>query len=561
MSEPRLDPASPSIPTPRAVLGELAVAALAAAAATAWFFRSVVLSGFSAVPGDLADGRLLNYILEHGWLWLRGDALHRPLWQLPIFFPAGGGAFAYSDLMLSLAGPYWLARACGADPHTSFQIWHLAVGILNSLAAFALLRWGLGASRAGAVLGANLATFAASRLYQIHHAQLWPFFYPLLAVLAVAFHLRARSARGARWALAAAVAAVALQFYGAFYYAVFTLLLGGLALAVACFVRSLRPGLIARLRRDAMALGVAGCALLVLLAPLAIRYRRAEREVGRRHWKEVEPLLPRPASWIYLAPSAPLGGWTERAPIFVALPHRDEQAIGLGYLTTLLTLAGVAAGWRRPALFIASSAMAIAMLAITVYPGGITPWRLATAIVPGLSATRAMSRLGLALPLLAGAAMATLIEVSPRRFRPWLFGLALLAIAEQSVALTTFDKRVQQRWVAEIAALTDPAARAFAVSIRRPAFSPEIVQMDAMYAGLLAKRPTVNGYTGSRAPGWGGDLWLARSGRPDQRSAYEKALDDWLSAHGVARADVQWIELEPTYRRGRRYRPPRAQPH
>jgi hypothetical protein len=133
-------------------------------------------------------------------------------------------------------------------------------------------------------------------------------------------------------------------------------------------------------------------------------------------------------------------------------------------------------------------------------------------------------------------------------------------VAEQSVALTTFDKRVQQRWVAEVGALVDPAARAFAVSTRRPGFSPWIVQMDAMYAGLLVRRPTVNGYTGSLAPGWGGDLWLARSGRPDQRAAYEKALDDWLAAHAVARTDVQWIELQATYRRGRRYRPPRAEP-
>jgi hypothetical protein len=223
-----------------------------------------------------------------------------------------------------------------------------------------------------------------------------------------------------------------------------------------------------------------------------------------------------------------------------------------------LTLAGVAAGRRRPAVFIAASAMAIAMLAITVFPGGITLWRLAIALVPGLSATRAMSRLGLALPLLAGAAIATLIDRSPPRWKPWLYGLALLAVAEQSVALTTFDKRVQQRWVAEIAALVDPGARAFAVSTRRPAFSPWIVQMDAMYAGLLAHRPTVNGYTGSLPPGWDGDLWLARSGRPDQRAAYESALDGWLSAHGVARGDVQWIELEAAYRRGRRYQPPRA---
>jgi hypothetical protein len=544
--------------TPGAVPVELGVALLAAVAATLWYFRVVFTSGFALMPGDLGDTRLLNYLLEHGWLWLHRDALHRDLWGLPMFYPAGSGAFAYSDLLLTFAPPYWVARACGAGAHTSFQIWLLTVGLLDALAAYALLRWGLGASRLGAILGANLATFAASRLYQIHHAQLWPIFYPLLALLAAAFHLRAQSPARARLALGAAGLAIVLQFYGGFYYGVFALLLAALLLVVGLCSRAARPLLVARLRRDAVPIVACAALAALLLAPLTLRYLHAQREVGARAWDEIEPLLPRLASWVYVAPSAPLAGWEERTALFTSLPHRDEHAVGLGFVTPLLMFCGLAAGWRRPAIRVATGAALIAMLAVTVYPGGFAPWRFAAQWVPGLSATRAMTRLGLVLPLLAAAAVSTLLDLAPRRARPWAVALVALALAEQSIRFNTFDKRVQERWVAAVASRVDPAASAFAVSSRRPGSSPWVVQLDAVWAGLATGRPTVNGYSGNWPPGWGGPLWTARSGRPEQRAEYAGALDTWLAAHGTPRAAVQWIELEPTYRRGRRFTAPPA---
>ena len=45
---------------------------------TAWLigllvaFYPMLLSGFALVPGDLGDARLINFVLEHDWRWLRG---------------------------------------------------------------------------------------------------------------------------------------------------------------------------------------------------------------------------------------------------------------------------------------------------------------------------------------------------------------------------------------------------------------------------------------------------------------------------------------------------------
>jgi len=215
-------------------LGECSAALATAIFSTLWFFRAL-LRDRGAIPGDLGDGRLIPFLLEHGWRWLRRDALHRDLWSLPIFYPGGAGSFAYSDVLLSFAPPYWLARAAGAAPLDAYRIWILAIGVSNCLAAWLLLRWGLRASRPAAVFAAPLACFSASRLFQIQHAQLWPLFYPLLAACALLLYLRAESPGTRRLALAAGAGAVVLQLYGALYFA-FILALGvvfiGFALAL-----------------------------------------------------------------------------------------------------------------------------------------------------------------------------------------------------------------------------------------------------------------------------------------------------------------------------------------
>ena len=44
----------------------------------------VLASGLERVPGDPGDARLVNYFLEHTWLWLTGHPLHRHFWDLPM---------------------------------------------------------------------------------------------------------------------------------------------------------------------------------------------------------------------------------------------------------------------------------------------------------------------------------------------------------------------------------------------------------------------------------------------------------------------------------------------
>ena len=60
----------------------------------------MLFSGLSRIQLNHEDPRLINYLLEHGYLWLRGTPLHRELWNPPFYFPATN-VLAYSDTMLA----------------------------------------------------------------------------------------------------------------------------------------------------------------------------------------------------------------------------------------------------------------------------------------------------------------------------------------------------------------------------------------------------------------------------------------------------------------------------
>ena len=174
------------------------------------------------------DTPLINYILEHSYLWITGDPLHGSFWSPPVFYPASNTA-AYSETFLGTAPVYWLFRILGTAPDTSYQLWFIALAALNFLAAFVFLRRGLAAGFAGATAGAWLMAFGSPRTQQLIHAQLVPVFFVLIALYCL-HRLFIEPATGGRF-VAVFFAAVAVQLYTSFYVGWF--LIFGLCLAVA----------------------------------------------------------------------------------------------------------------------------------------------------------------------------------------------------------------------------------------------------------------------------------------------------------------------------------------
>ena len=194
----------------------------------------MIFSGFRRIQTDLADTRLIHYLLEHGYLWAQRDPEHLDFWSPPFFYPVKNVA-AYSDLLLSVGPVYWLWRALGASPDVSFGSWMISMSALNYAAGLLLFRKGFGFGMPAAVAGASLVAFGAPRMNQLNHQQLLPFFFPLLALYALARLAGDLSlgwrARGGYWLLA--MAALVAQLYAGVYLGWFTILGLGLAAVVA----------------------------------------------------------------------------------------------------------------------------------------------------------------------------------------------------------------------------------------------------------------------------------------------------------------------------------------
>ena len=98
--------------------------------------QSIFFSGGDLIPGNLADSRFVNLILEHNCQSVLGNQ------ELPSpsqFFPKKNTLFYASNLFGSTP-IYMVPRTLGFSMETSFQIWFFLVEALNAMAFLHLLK-------------------------------------------------------------------------------------------------------------------------------------------------------------------------------------------------------------------------------------------------------------------------------------------------------------------------------------------------------------------------------------------------------------------------------------
>lgn len=150
-----------------------------------YFFTFEVIGlNFKYIPGDLGDGRLNLYFLEHAFQFFTGKI--DSFWDAPFMCPEKS-MISYSDNLLGSAPIYSFFRILGMDTFLSYQMWYIAVSSLNYLCAFYFLKlvfknyW-------PAIIGAFIFAFSLSLQSQLTHAQTFPrFAIPLTFLLAVKF--------------------------------------------------------------------------------------------------------------------------------------------------------------------------------------------------------------------------------------------------------------------------------------------------------------------------------------------------------------------------------------
>ena len=338
------------------------------------------------------------------------------------------------------------------------------------------------------------------------------------------------------------------QLYGGFYQGFFLAVAVLVLAVVALAMPATRGALAARLRDDAWVLLALAVTVAAALWPWVQHYRGAQEVLGTRHWAEVATMVPRPATWIYVTPRALAYRWTHRAPIFRNLPWDFEHAVGLGLFTTASVLVAAYVCRRRAAVRLAMGTVLVLVVATTAVHGH-SLWELLVAAVPSLGALRAVSRVGLLLPIAAAVVLGTWTEAARGRARAVALLVMVVCAAEQLASLSTHSRDVQRRWIAEVARRVDRRASAFMVTRSSDKGGAMLLHLDAMFAAALTGVPTVNGASGNEPPGWEQLQW-ARVRNEAAARRFRESLDAWLRSGGVEPATVQWIRLPPNFRGG-----------
>ena len=150
-----------------------------------YFFTFEVIGlNFKYFPGDLGDGRLNLYFLEHAYQFFTGKI--DSFWDAPFMYPEKS-MISYSDNLLGSAPIYSIFRILGMDTFLSYQMWYIAVTSLNYICAFYFLKM-VFKNHFPAIIGAFIFAFSMALQSQLTHAQTFPrFAIPLAFFTAVKF--------------------------------------------------------------------------------------------------------------------------------------------------------------------------------------------------------------------------------------------------------------------------------------------------------------------------------------------------------------------------------------
>lgn len=133
------------------------------------------------MPGDLGDMRFVNYVLEHGFLWLKQNEIHNSFWNMPFFYPYNN-TLAYSDMLIGGMVIYAPLRFFIDSPFTTMQVWFVLCSLLNFLSFYLFMTKVCKFKEISASAASFLFAFGLPRQVQIGHAQLYLQFYMIFSI-------------------------------------------------------------------------------------------------------------------------------------------------------------------------------------------------------------------------------------------------------------------------------------------------------------------------------------------------------------------------------------------
>jgi len=465
----------------------------------------------SAIPGDYSDARFNSVILEHLFLWLQGATT--ALWSPAYFYPFQD-VLGFSDNHFASGWVYALFRALSFDREDAYLGWFLVGGCLNYFVCLYVL-WRLGFSLLASAAGAFVYAFGLPALLQEAHAQLN---YRFAVPLAFAWFINYLTTKNLQ-NLAKAFVWVAIQFYCTIYIGVFlvylllTVLIATLLVDHKDFFKRARSTQQTSVRQQ-----LCNCALIVLstvaVALLLGWYYRINTMYGFNSSDiEITYMLPRLSSYLLadrVEPSRWLGWWLA-GDFPSAYRHEHQLFLGFG-VWGLILIAGILVWWLRPSRvgrIVCLSLLLIVLLTLDV-SGYSLYWLLFK--IPGVSAIRSVSRIGLVLLLPSAIMVAIAIDYCikcewypVRRYRLPLLILAIVALSYETSHYQPYHYPVQawrdrQERIQKL--IQPPLASDAILYVTNASVDPwdNVAEIDAMIYAQDRRLATLNGYSGRTPP-------------------------------------------------------------
>lgn len=479
-----------------------------------WLTAKVLAQGIDCTALiNLLDTRLINYLLEWGYVSLRGDAPGLSLWDPPFFYPEPN-VLAYSDSFISAYPFYILPRLLGATAHVALMVYQLSQLLLTAVVTYGSLRW-LGFSRWAACGAAMVFSWGWPRFFQLGHIQFSNgYLVPLLLVLLLkAFELR----RPLLLSLAALV--FALGFHQSVYIVYFSLLVGVVCVVIATVLAPRRIWGVVRSLRSMASSGEAKWALLVLLASLgfvlwgALHYKSAHTVLGGGDPNESLIYRSMLASWFRPSPDNLLfGRFSSYFPNEPTAPW--EKNLFMGWLS--LALAAAAVLRPRPNQHLSPIVVRalvlsafLLMLFVSDFPSPFDflerPFVWAQHHMPGFSAMRVSGRVVLVLSFIFALVAFDFAQSLPKGRISGALVMGLVLEALPPTPATAERCQADQTWhqlgskVCELASQRQVGATLF-LPADRTDFDRIFNQVPEMLESMSCKLPTLNGYTGHMPP-------------------------------------------------------------
>jgi hypothetical protein len=473
---------------------------------------------FDAIPGDYSDARFNSVILEHLFLWLKGDA--QSLWNPGFFYPAQN-VLAFSDTHIGSGWPYVILRWFGLSREPAYIGWFIAGASLNYFCCFYALSK-LGFRPLAASLGAFVYAFSLPALNQEAHAQLNNRYAVPLAALFLYQYLNTKDVVDAAWALFW----TALQFLCSVYIGVFFVYLAIGMLIAHLVVPSIpqqgrynaRSGQSNAYRISVMILAVLTGTLAALLLwkyyQVSRYYEFAARAV------QGEYMLPRPISYL-LADRGELSKWVGLkfgSEIPSAYRHEHQMFIGVGAFCLLLL--GIIFSCIRGQADRLARMMLVALLVLvagTLNIGGSSLYEFIYG-APGVSSLRAVSRIILVLLFPAAVLVAVAVDSLIALVRKtsfllsnavtvviWILLISVVCVESMYYQPYHYPRSAwlerQERLASLLPADLSQNAVLYLTHAKTDPWNA-VSEIDAMIYSQDRKLKTLNGYSGNEPPGF-----------------------------------------------------------